>query len=119
MRESARPEDCLSCRVIGASACVGARAPSESNRIVSRARRRASRRVAPSLPPSLFRVVPLVVERALLLPSSSRRLVRAGSSGVIAYELWAGAPRPPAHRYVMGAVGGALFAMGVYRALMT
>jgi hypothetical protein len=114
MRESARPEDCLSCRVIGTSVCVGASAPSESNRIESSLEPADARRVAPALPPSSAFFSSLN-ERS----SSSRLLVRAGSSGAIAYELWAGAPRPPAHRYVMGAVGGALFAMGVYRALMT
>ena len=50
---------------------------------------------------------------ASLVPSSL-----AGSSGAIAYELWAGAPRPPAHRYVMAVFAGGFLAMGVYRAVM-
>ena len=47
-----------------------------------------------------------------------RGTLPAGSSGAIAYEIWAGPIRPPAHRYVMGAFSCGFFAMGVYRALM-
>jgi len=47
-----------------------------------------------------------------------RAPLRDGSSGAIAYDLWAGTVRPPTHRYVMAAFGCGFLAMGAYRALM-
>ena len=67
----------------------------------------------------------VVVDRSIINPvclcvlrAMCRHTLPNGSSGAIAYDLWAGPVRPPTHRYVMAAFGCGFFAMGVYRALM-
>ena len=97
--------DCLECRVIGTTVCVGACCPHHHP---TPGRDPADVPVAPT--PARFPRVRLIAQ-----PPS---LPLAGSSGAIAYELWSGAPRPPAHRYVMAAFAGGFLAMGVYRAVM-
>ena len=97
--------DCLECRVIGTTVCVGACCPHHHP---TPGRDPADVPVSPT--PARFPRV-----RLIALPPS---LPLAGSSGAIAYELWSGAPRPPAHRYVMAAFAGGFLAMGVYRAVM-
>lgn len=97
--------DCLECRVIGTTVCVGACCPLHHP---TSGRDPADVPVAPT--PARFPRVRLIAQ-----PPS---LPLAGSSGAIAYELWSGAPRPPAHRYVMAAFAGGFLAMGVYRAVM-
>jgi hypothetical protein len=97
--------DCLECRVIGTTVCVGACCPHHHP---TPGRDPADVPVAPT--PARFPRVRLIAQ-----PPS---LPLAGSSGAIAYELWSGAPRPPAHRYIMAAFAGGFLAMGVYRAVM-
>jgi hypothetical protein len=98
-------KDCLSCRIIGTTVCVG---------------KAAHRRTRSHFYFCSFQV--LLKTGAVLLTdvcSLHIRSLRQGSSAAIAYDLWAGAVvRPPAHRYVMGAFGAGFFAMGVYRAFM-
>ena len=97
--------DCLECRVIGTTVCVGACCPHHHP---TPGRDPADVPVSPT--PARFPRVRLIAQ-----PPS---LPLAGSSGAIAYELWSGAPRPPAHRYVMAAFAGGFLAMGVYRAVL-
>ena len=100
--------DCLECRVIGTTVCVGT--------LFKRGQHRAPNDASLSSTLRVF-FFPFIFSQQKH-PTHHLASSPKGSSGAIAYELWNGVARPPAHRYVMAVFPGGFLAMGVYRAVM-